>query len=817
MKKIRIDGSRTQTLRTVLLAAFAAVAVVLLGALGLHKLAQHGIHLDLPGRLGVNIQQTANGFTYSQSQGGHTIFTIHASKIIELKADQADLHDVQITLYGPPGTRRRDSIKGSEFLYDRKSGLVTGKGHVVIDMASPAAPSTKSAQTAPPDTIHVETSDLTFNQNSDNAVTAAPLSFTLPHATGKSVGGSYNSKSGVLVLQSNVELHTDQNGEPSVVYAEHAQLLRNDHIAYLLKARNTFAGNQSSADEAILHFRPDGTLQHLDAQDHVHAITADGAEIFATTATGDFDAQSQPIRMTAGGGVNFISTSPNSNMHGNAVEGTILFVKGSDGKPALHHAQFRNAVSFVLQQNSLGGNVRGSATREMTASTLDVDFVPGADGKSIAKTATARGGAHVNLHDLPYNAPPRHTDIAGQQLQAQLAFGHELRQVDGVGGTSITYYLPDGATDTSRGDTLHATFLPVSRAQELATGKHAGGGTDESAQLDTAVQQGRVSMEADPATGAKSSDGTLQQPLYATGSVATYQGSTNILHLSGTPQQPPLVHNDNVSMTDDALDYNRTSSDATAAGDVRATMVQKPASSGGNAPGLGGSGPAHVVAASARMTRATNTAVFFGAKNTPARLWQGSNSVTAPVLELTKQGNTLHAHDAAGEHATDPVHAVFLQKSSKTGSPTGSGPMRVASDTLVYSDSTRMGDFHGSVVAQQPNGTVHSDDAQVFLTEAARGASAQGSSVERMVATGHVAITQPGRRGCGDKLVFTASDGNYLLTGTPCALPRATDAVKGETTGAALLFRSSDNSVQVLSSDAEGMSHRTVTDTRTSK
>ncbi len=845
MAKIRIDGTRTQTIRTIVIAAFAALAVVLAATIGLQKLKREGFHLDLPGQLGINVSQTANGFTYSQSQRGHTIFTIHADHVTELfKGDQSELHDVVITLYGPEGSNRKDMISGADFLYNKITQTVVARGQVKIDMASPAVtPAGKPAATAPPDNIHIETSDLHFNQKTGDAQTSQPLAFTLPRATGTSIGGDYNSKTGVLILQSAVELHADQNGSPSVVYAQHAQLLRDSHIAYLLVARSEYQGGHDSADQAILHFRPDGTLQHLDAQNHVHMVTADGAELYSTTATADFDTHSQPLDAHAGGGVNFLSEDASSSMHGNAVEGTLIFVPGADGKASLHHATFTNAVSFVYQQRELGGDPRGSATREMTASTLNIEFSPGPGGKSIARKATAQGGATVNLHDLPYGAPPKHTSIQGQQLVALLTDGHELRQLDGTGGTTLTSYAPDGATDTSVGDTLHATFLPTAKGKGASSAKAgaakpaaagAGGMEGESASIDEAVQQGHVTMTAQPASGAKNTDGTPQTPLYADAATATYHGADQVLHLVGDASTPPRVHNDTLAMTATTIDYARATGDAVAHGDVRSTYLQKPDSKaprGSAAPaGLGGGGPVHVVSDSGKMSRTTNTAVFYGSAGTDARMWQGANSVTAPVLELSKRGSSLNAHGAAGAKG-DVVHSAFAgqghaQKpgtapaAAGQGSPSeraatpGEDVTRVASETFFYSDTTRSGEFHGNVVAQQPNGVVHSDDAQMFLTEAPAG---QPSQLDRLIATGHVVLTQPGRRGTGEKLIYTSADGNYLLTGTPAVPPHASDKEHGDTTGAALLFRSSDNSVQVLSNDPEGNSRRTVTDTRTTK
>ncbi len=814
MAAIRIEGTRTQTIRTVLIAAFAALTVVLLGAFGLQKLKSHGLHLDLPGQLGADISQTANGFTYSQSQRGHTIFTIHASKIVEFKGgNQAELHDVSITLYGPEGSHRQDRISGSDFLYNKQSGVVTAKGRVQIDMASPASGTPGNG--APPDTIHVQTSNLRFDQKTGEAQTDQPLAFSLPRASGTSVGGDYNSKTGVLILQDEVELHADHNGDPAVLHASHAQLLRDSHIAYLLRAQGQFGGGRESADQVVLTFRPDGTMDHLDAQDRVRMVTADGAELYSTTATVNFSPRSEPTTARAGGGVNFVSDSPESNLHGNAVEGTVIFAQGPDGKATLSHARFHNAVSFVIQQKFIAGDPRGSATREMTASELDIDFGLGPDGKSLAQKATAQGGATVNLHDLPYGLPPRNSTIYGDRLVATLAEGHGLRQIDGSGGTKVIDYAPDGATDTSTGDVLHATFSSITEASEK--GSKAGHSDPrqpslhESAEVRTATQQGHVTLEAQPARYTRTSDGTPQQPLYAEADASSFSAADQILRLTGDPAHPPRVLNSTLALTATEIDYRRNSGDAQAHGDVRSTYLQnagKPPQQAGTpakgTAGLGGSGAVHIVASAAVMNRNTNIIVFTGTPQQPARMWQGANSVAAPVLELGKGQSSLAAHGLGDTH--DQVHGVFAANA-------GLSP-RLTADTLFYSDSTRAADFRGNVVAEQPNGTVHADDAQIFLTEALQG---RPSQLDRMVATGHVLLQQPGRKGTGEKLVYTAADGNYVLTGSAGVPPRAADTQKGATSGAALLFRSGDDSVEVQSHDAEGNSRRTVTDLRSPK
>ena len=81
-----------------------------------------------------------------------------------------------------------------------------------------------------------------------------------------------------------------------------------------------------------------------------------------------------------------------------------------------------------------------------------------------------------------------------------------------------------------------------------------------------------------------------------------------------------------------------------------------------------------------------------------------------------------------------------------------------------------------------------------------------------MIATGNVVFTQPGRKGTGEKLVYTADDGKYVLTGTEAARPLMWDRVNGTTTGEALIFNSQDDKVVV-----SGGKSSAVTETRARK
>lgn len=753
---------------------------------------------DLPARLGANIQQTASGYTYSQSSKGHTLYTIHASKLIEYKkGGNATLHDVAITLYGPQGSNRVDKIYGSDFTFDPKQQMVRAQGIVSIDLQGFGG-----AGHAGKHTIHVKTSGLVFSEKTGEADTSQQTEFAFPQASGSSIGAHYNSKTGVLVLDHDVEL-TSAGPKSAVMHAAHAEVVRDSMQAFLLNPRTEYESEKGSADSAVVGFRDNGSASSIDAKGHVRVVTKDGAVLTAANSLTQLNDQSQPTNIDLTGGVNYLSKTADESMSGSANAATLTF-----GEHAmLKHATFRNAVSFVDQVFKLANDPKGSASRSVAASRLDLDFAPGNKGKhAIAQRALAVGNASVVLHTVPSNGPQQATTIRGDQLLADLtADGKAIRQLNGSGDTEVADLAKDGSTNTSKGDRLTVTFA-LGKTSLPVTG--AGKSSRSRMEIASAVQDGHVVLMQQPKQG----PGPVLPPtLMAWAQHAEYHASDQVLHLTGNPR---LQNGQLIEMSANRIDYNRESGDANALGGVKATYTEKPGTASG--PTLGGEGPVHITAGRAVMRHANGVSTFFGVGETDARMWQGGNSILAPVLELTRKPATLKAYGAS-----DSAGAVVeANLTSATGKKQASEVMRIRSRKLFYSDADRRGDFRGDVTAQDSAGIIHADDAQVYLTPAAKpGKTAEAgqqarkpSELERIVATGHVVLTQPSRKGTGERLVYTAADGHYVLTGTPENPPRIEDAVKGTTTGSALIFNSQNDSVVV-----SGGQSRAVTETRTPK
>ena len=105
----------------------------------------------IPAKIGIGIKQTAEGFQFSKSDGKRTLFTVQASNVKEFKLNgNAELHNVSIVLYGRDSSRF-DQIYGDDFAFNQKTGDVTAKGEVQIDLVANPAGLESPDQSAPKD------------------------------------------------------------------------------------------------------------------------------------------------------------------------------------------------------------------------------------------------------------------------------------------------------------------------------------------------------------------------------------------------------------------------------------------------------------------------------------------------------------------------------------------------------------------------------------------------------------------------------------------------------------------------------------------
>jgi len=788
---------------------------------------------DLPKRLGVNIQQDFSGVTYTQARGGHTLFKIHASKVVQLKAGNALLHDVEIELYGKDGTRV-DRIVGNEFEYDDHAGIAKANGPVEITLMRPGmAPAialkaktgtganasgknegqAEAARHAGRGSIHVKTSGLVFDRNSGVARTDKRVQFTMAQANGSAVGAVFDSDDGQMALGSDVVLNTERGGTPVRLTAQHAEFDRDAKVCRLRGADATYQdgdkGGEVRAETATVEFRADGSAERLRAANGIALTTGTGGRLAAPRGVLEFDAHNQPRTGHLEGGVTF-----GSDAHGRKVQGSspaMDLAFGGDGTLRSAHLERGVRMESEEQTQTRTGWLR--TEREWTSPVADLAFHSAGHGQEELASIDGTGGVVMTGESQSEAGASMPSRMSAAEVKASFGKDSALTGVVGVGNAEIEETTANGTRQTTRGDRLTAEFMPA-RSGRARTGR---GGT---AQIASVVVEGHVVLVDQPKA---KPGGAVVAPLRATAERAVYEGEGEWLHLLGSPGAgnqgagSPRVTDGALQLAAKRIDVSQETGEALARGDVKATWLGgKTAGNGDGAGGLdlGGDGPTHVVAAEAELNQKTGEATFRG----KARLWQDANSIAAPVIVLDRKGQTLRAQGAGSK---ENVRVVLVGAAGaavpQTGQPKGQAKgsvIRIRGGELEYSARTRRvvmgGGPAGVVLAETADGTTRAAKVEMELLPPGKHAGASGGAaqVETMTATGHVTISAQGREGTGEKLVYTGSTGEYVLTGTQAAPPRLTDPAHGSVTGAALIFNSRDDSVRI-----EGGGRKTTTET----
>ena len=788
-----------ERIRTIVLAAGVLLVLAIVAFLAFDKF-KRAVPRDIPKRLGLEIQQEANGVTYIQDHGGHTIFKIHAARVIQLRNSHATLHDVEIDLYGQDG-RRVDIIQGGEFDYDQKTGVATAAGPVQIALTIPVGGVAPGNQPSAKNLVRARTSGITFLQKTGIVSTSQRVDFSSAQGSGSALGASYNSDTGLLILDSAVQITAQprpgSNTGPIEIHAGHAEFDRDRRLVSLTGVTAKMRTGQASAGLSQIDVRDDGSVARLTASGGLTLSTTAGSRIAAPAGQMDFTAKNQPRSAHLAGGVTLASRQPGRFTTGSASTADLAFAAAGE----LRHLHLEDDVRMRAQQQSQS-TVQGRVvplllTRAWRSGVADVDFRPAARGQVEPALLHGSGGVVLTGETRRGSEPAQPSRLAADDLTGVFGPSSTLRTLTGVGHATLRQTAADGAIQTAAADRLQAHFAPAA-VPATRVRQQPGGAVPAAAQVESAEFDGHVVLDNQPAA----QPGTQQQPLHATAGRALYQSAGQWLHLTESPRLTAA----GMDLTADALDFSQQSGEGFARGNVKATWIGAATPATPQAFSLGGRAPAHAIASEAEFHQSSGEAFFRG----NARLWQDANSVSAPLLILNRAQQSLIARTAT---AAQPVTAVLLGAPQATpGSKSrASAPsiIRVRGGNLFYSGVHRTALFRAAPLAAvtAESGVVasSSDQVELFLSPPGNHAAAQ---VERMTARGQVVLRAQGRRGAGQQLAYNGSSGDYVLTGTPAAPPRLTDPLRGSVTGKVLIFHSRDDSVSI-----EGGRQETTTQT----
>jgi lipopolysaccharide export system protein LptA len=818
-------------LRRLLAATAVLLTLVVAGMYFYARSKATNVLKQFPGKIGYDIKQTASGFQFSKSDGKRTLFTIQASDVKEFKLNgNAELHNVSIVLYGRDSSRF-DQIYGDDFAYNQKTGDVTAKGDVQIDLVANPAGLASPDQATPKELknpIHLKTRDLVFNKDSGNAMTAARVEFQTPEATGWAMGVKYAGKSNTLTLSS--QIHLVLNGSyAALIEAEHGIITNDPREIILDHPHLTRQDGTVQSDQAVFYLGRENQVERVLATGNFTTETRmqeakRSGSAKTRTSSGKNAAQPEPSEMRSRADqAEFLLEGKHDLLRTAVLTGSVHIeqtglqpMQGDAGRMILDFAgqnelQKVHALDGVhltqkaatSSQPAAKGIATGPQDFELTAPIIDFRIAQG----HTLKHAVTSGTAQITIAEAvaagsgsAQSLRAQRTVVTAGKFEAEFASSegrNHLASVHGAPGARIVNSTSGEPDRISTSDAVDAAFLPQ-------------GG------IEAITQQGNVAY-----TDGQSPEKRMQ----AWANSARYTPSDQMLLLTGSPR----VVNGGMATTANTIRINRTSGDALAQDDVKSTYSELKEQPDGAL--LASSSPIHVAAHS--MTAHNNSGVALYTGN--ARLWQDANIVEAPTIQFDRDHRSLTAQgtparpvqtilvqaekvkadqvetEKAGTESTAPTGKSAGKAAGKSAPLSGSTPIAITAAKLTYVDSERRVHYEGGVMAKGGDFTATAKTLDAYLVPRSQTTNkpsfVSSGQLDRMVAQDEVVIQQPKRRAEGQKLVYTAAEDKFVLTGGP---PSIFDAEQGKITGVSLTFFRRDDRVLVEG----GASAPVVTQTR---
>ena len=523
--------------------ALAAMAVVA-GFYFEARIAMRSALKKLPGKVGIDIQQTSEGFTLSKSEGGRTLYTIHASKATQFKqGGRAELHDVNIIVYGRK-TDRFDQIYGNDFEYDPQAGKVVSKGEVHIDLEGNTE-GQKLDDQAPPremhNPIHLRTQGMVFNQKTGMAETDGVVDFRVPQATGTAHGATYDSKKNELTLHSEIDIQTEGK-QPEHIQALHGTITKEPRLLTMDSVQMSGGERKLLADHAIVNLGEDNSVQHVNADGNVHV--SNPRRNAGALATGRYDAGRQQyggigvvhrrsgFRIGSAGGQRTFGRDADAirkRSTEKAAASTATLLQTIDARQGVTLRQAPKETSKNPQALAMSSNAMTFALKRGTAAEFGADHGPG----------------HIVISAAAPKSAGEQTLIDAQHFTADFGEQNRLRTVHGVGAVHVTSHVPGQPDKVSTSDTAVAQFTPEGEVSRV-------------------VQEGNFRFNE----GQSSKSELGGRTSFA--DRATYSPLDDSVNLQGSPR----IVDGGMTVTADSIRLLRRSGEAFAVGNVKSTYSE---------------------------------------------------------------------------------------------------------------------------------------------------------------------------------------------------------------------------------------------------
>src|ERR1041385_24507 len=145
-----------------------------------------------------NVSVHTEGFTFSRTAGGRTLFTVHAKSNLGFKDNRGALEDVDVIIYPASANAQPKTIRGKKCTYDQESNDFQFDGDVAVHLDEKTV---------------VHTEQLIYSHRDATVVSPGPATVEQLGSTGRGDHIEYGLQTGLLKLSGNVKVQTADHAE----------------------------------------------------------------------------------------------------------------------------------------------------------------------------------------------------------------------------------------------------------------------------------------------------------------------------------------------------------------------------------------------------------------------------------------------------------------------------------------------------------------------------------------------------------------------------------------------------------------------------
>jgi LPS export ABC transporter protein LptC len=733
---------------TRVLALLVLIAGLLFVGLSLYRLRNNQpfrLRSGAP-ELSREITGVINGFDQRITKGDRLFLWLRAARDVTYADGHHELEQVQLEVYPPTG-EKPDQIKADRSIYDQAHGVITFNGNVYIETR---------------DALKVKTETLTYNQNTELGETAAPLTFERENISGQATGAMVDAKNKRMELRNDVQVAV----KPEALKDPNAKPNNRSQPVNIRSARAVF-------EQATMRLTFSGGASAEQDRDVM------SGETLTAVVTEKKKLQKLEVR------------------------GNSYLRSMTEGRAAEVHAAdmdfFLDDDQRLKQANGMrdvhGQSLNADSEMKLTgANTVEVNFEPQAD-RSVLKEMRTTGRSVVTLAAPKSRA--NDAKAANKRLTADAVkmvwrvTGKDLERVEAVGNAEL---FVDPVQQTAKADrqTLTAPRFDCDfyETGNLARNFVATGGAkavidpvvanpERATRTITSQKMAAVFVRETQALERVDAQGDAkfnEQDRNGTAGSISFTDADKTVRLRGSE---PTVWDSHARTTAAEIDSDTANRISYSRGKTQTAYYNQEQTNGAT-PFSKVKSPVYIAADRAEFKHISGVANYSG----NARAWQDDNFVRGDTISLLREEKRMESRGR--------VQSGLYQARRKSQGANTVVPVFASSDFMWYSDPDRQLHYEGNVDIKQGTDRITSAVSDVYLVKDA-------NEVEKTISQRSVVLTQPGKKGVGDWLQYTAADEVAVLKGSPA---RVEDAEQGTTEGGRLTVYLREN--RVVADDVRG-------------